>query len=82
VHHRRLYGSLALTCGVPVFRASLNLPGITITLGPTDHLVIEGMRTLRATLVDGEGKWEDFGDILLALRRPPRLTPFSAPRTD
>jgi hypothetical protein len=45
-------------------------------------LVIEDMRTLRATLVDGEGKWEDLGGILLALRRPPRLTPFSALRTD
>jgi len=27
-------------------------------------LGIEDMRTLRATLVGGEGKWEDFGDIL------------------
>jgi hypothetical protein len=46
------------------YQLELALPGITITLSPTDHLGIEAMRMLKATVVDGKGKWEYFGDII------------------
>jgi len=46
------------------YQSDLMLPGITITLSPTDHLAIEAMRMLRATVVDGKGKWEYFGDVI------------------
>jgi len=46
------------------YHLDLSLPGITMTLSPTDHLGIEAMRMLRATLVDGKGKWEYFGEII------------------
>jgi len=42
------------------YQLELALPGITITLSPTDHLGIEAMRMLRAH----DGKWEYFGDII------------------
>jgi len=38
--------------------------GITITLSPTDHLAVEAMKMLRATVVDGKGKWEYFGELI------------------
>jgi ABC-type branched-subunit amino acid transport system substrate-binding protein len=47
------------------YQPDLMLPGITITLSPTDHLAIEGMRMLVATVTpEGEGKWEYFGPII------------------
>jgi branched-chain amino acid transport system substrate-binding protein len=46
------------------YQGDLNLPGITMTLSPTDHLSFEAMKMLKATLVDGKGKWEYFGDII------------------
>jgi branched-chain amino acid transport system substrate-binding protein len=46
------------------YQGDLNLPGITITLSPTDHLAIEAMRMLKATLVDSKGEWEYFGNII------------------
>jgi branched-chain amino acid transport system substrate-binding protein len=47
------------------YQGDLNLPGITTTLSPTDHLAIEQMRLLRATLTpEGKGKWEYFGEII------------------
>jgi branched-chain amino acid transport system substrate-binding protein len=46
------------------YQSDLTLPGITITLSPTDHLAYETMRGLRATLVDGKGQWEYFGDLI------------------
>jgi len=46
------------------YQGDLTLPGITQTLSPTDHLATEAMRMLRATLVDGKGKWEYFGEII------------------
>jgi branched-chain amino acid transport system substrate-binding protein len=47
------------------YQSGLTLPGITITLSPTDHLAIEQMRMMRATLTpDGKGQWEYFGDII------------------
>jgi len=42
------------------YQLELILPGITITLSPTDHLVTEAMRMLRAH----GGKWEYFGEII------------------
>jgi len=42
------------------YQLDLILPGITITLSPTDHLVTEAMRMLRAH----DGKWEYFGEII------------------
>jgi branched-chain amino acid transport system substrate-binding protein len=46
------------------YQGDLALPGVTITLSETDHLSFEAMRMLRATLVDGKGKWEYFGDVI------------------
>jgi branched-chain amino acid transport system substrate-binding protein len=46
------------------YQGDLNLPGITITLSPTDHLAIEAMKMLKATLVDSKGEWQYFGDII------------------
>jgi len=46
------------------YQGDLTLPGVTITLSETDHLSFEQMRMLRATLVDGKGKWEYFGDVI------------------
>jgi branched-chain amino acid transport system substrate-binding protein len=46
------------------YQGPLNLPGVTTTLSPTDHLATETMRLLRATLVDNKGKWEYFGDLI------------------
>jgi branched-chain amino acid transport system substrate-binding protein len=46
------------------YQGPLNLPGITITLSPTDHLAVESMRMLKATVVNGKGEWEYFGDII------------------
>jgi branched-chain amino acid transport system substrate-binding protein len=47
------------------YQGPLNLPGITTTLSPTDHLATEAMRLMRATVTpDGKGKWEYFGDII------------------
>jgi len=46
------------------YQLELILPGITISLSPTDHLAIEAMRMLRATVVGGEGKWQYFGEIV------------------
>jgi hypothetical protein len=42
------------------YQGELTLPGITITLSPTDHLAIEAMRMLKAH----NGKWEYFGDTI------------------
>jgi branched-chain amino acid transport system substrate-binding protein len=46
------------------YQLELALPGITITLSPTDHLATEAMKMLRATVVDGKGKWEYFGELI------------------
>jgi branched-chain amino acid transport system substrate-binding protein len=42
------------------YQLKLTLPGITLTLSPTDHLGIEAARMLRAH----DGKWEYFGEII------------------
>jgi len=46
------------------YQLELSLPGPTITLSPTDHLVAEDMMMLRATVVDGKGRWEYFGQVI------------------
>jgi branched-chain amino acid transport system substrate-binding protein len=47
------------------YQGDLSLPGITMTLSPTDHLSFEAMKMLRATVTeDGKGKYEYFGDII------------------
>ena len=46
------------------YQLELILPGITMTFSPTDHLGVEDMRMLRATVVDGKGKWEYFGEVI------------------
>jgi branched-chain amino acid transport system substrate-binding protein len=46
------------------YRSDLMLPGITISLSPTDHLAFEAMRMLKVTVADGRGKWEYFGEII------------------
>jgi branched-chain amino acid transport system substrate-binding protein len=46
------------------YQPDFTLPGITMTLSPTDHLSFEAMRMLKATLVDGKGKWEYFGEVI------------------
>jgi hypothetical protein len=47
------------------YQSDLMLPGITITLSPTDHLAIEAMRMLVATVTpEGKGKWEYIGDVV------------------
>jgi branched-chain amino acid transport system substrate-binding protein len=46
------------------YQPDFTLPGVTVTLSPTDHLSFEAMRMQRATLVDGKGKWEYFGDLI------------------
>ena len=45
-------------------QGDLSLPGVTITLSEDDHLSFEAMRMLQATLVDGKGQWEYFGDVI------------------
>ncbi len=42
------------------YQGDLALPGITITLSPTDHLAVEAMKMLRAH----DGKWEYFGGLI------------------
>jgi branched-chain amino acid transport system substrate-binding protein len=42
------------------YQSDLMLPGITITLSPTDHLAFEAMRMMRVH----DGKWEYFGDVI------------------
>ncbi len=42
------------------YQLDLSLPGITITLSPTDHLGIDALRMLRAH----DGKWEYFGEVI------------------
>ncbi|UCH86665.1 MAG: ABC transporter substrate-binding protein [Dehalococcoidia bacterium] len=46
------------------YQSDLMLPGITISLSPTDHLTFEAMRMMRAMVVDGKGKWEYFGHVI------------------
>ena len=47
------------------YQGDLALPGITLTLSPTDHLAFEQMKMLKATVTaEGKGKWEYFGDII------------------
>jgi len=46
------------------YQGDLALPGITITLSPTDHLSIEAMRLLQAKREGNQGVWEYIGDTI------------------
>jgi branched-chain amino acid transport system substrate-binding protein len=47
------------------YQSDLGLPGIAFTFSPTDHLAVDAMKMLRATVTaDGKGKWEYFGDLI------------------
>jgi len=47
------------------YQSDLMLPGITITLSPTDHLAFEAMGMMKATVTaDGKGNWEYLGDVM------------------
>ncbi len=46
------------------YQPDFTLPGVTVTLSPTDHLSFEAMKMLRATVVDGKGEYEYFGDVI------------------
>jgi ABC-type branched-subunit amino acid transport system substrate-binding protein len=46
------------------YRSDLLLDGVTITLSDRDHLAIEQMRPVRATVVDGKGEWEYLDPVL------------------
>jgi hypothetical protein len=47
------------------YQPDFTLPGVTVTLSPTDHLSFEAMRMLKATVTpEGKGKWEYFGDLI------------------
>ncbi len=46
------------------YQGNLALPGVTITLSPTDHLSIEAMRLLQAEREGNQGVWDYIGDII------------------
>ena len=47
------------------YQPDFTLPGVTMTLSPTDHLSFENMRMLRSTIDEaGKGKWEYFGEVI------------------
>jgi hypothetical protein len=47
------------------YQADLTLPGVTFTFSPTDHLAVDALRMLKATVTaEGKGKWEYFGDVI------------------
>jgi len=46
------------------YQSELNLPGVTWTFSPDDHIGIEAMRPLRAKIVDGQGQWVYEGDAI------------------
>jgi len=46
------------------YQGDLALPGVTITLSPTDHLSIEAMRLLQASREGNQGVWDYIGDII------------------
>jgi branched-chain amino acid transport system substrate-binding protein len=58
-------GLLDAVNSIKDFQSDLALPGITMTFSPTDHLAVEAMRGLVATVTpEGKGKWEYFGDLI------------------
>jgi len=44
------------------YQSELDVPGVTWSLSPDDHLGIEAMRLLRAKVVNGQGTWEPEGE--------------------
>ena len=56
-------GLMAAVESIKDYQGDLNLPGVKITLSDTDHYAIEQMKMLKATVVDGKGSWEYFGEL-------------------
>jgi len=56
-------GLMAAVESITDYQGDLNLPGVKITISDTDHYAIEQMKMLKATVVDGKGNWEYFGDL-------------------
>ncbi len=50
------------------YQGDITMPGITITLSPTDHLAIESMMLLQAKVVDGKGEWQYMSDEIIDFR--------------
>ena len=49
-------------------QGELSMPGITMTLTPTDHLATEAMMLLQAKVRDGKGQWEYMSDEIIYFR--------------
>jgi hypothetical protein len=45
------------------WHSDLMIEGISITFGERDHTALQAGRNLRATIVDGKGKFEFFGPL-------------------
>jgi branched-chain amino acid transport system substrate-binding protein len=58
-------GLLEAVKSIKDWSSPLMIEGISITFGEKDHTAIQAGRMLRATIVDGKGKFEFFGDLLI-----------------
>jgi len=56
-------GLLEATKSIKDWRSDLMNEGISITYGEKDHTAIQAGRMMRATVVDGKGKFEFFGPV-------------------
>jgi hypothetical protein len=58
-------GLLAAVKSIRDWTSPLMNEGISITFGENDHTAIQAGRMMRATLVDGKGKFEFFGPLYI-----------------
>jgi ABC-type branched-subunit amino acid transport system substrate-binding protein len=58
-------GLLESIKSIKEWRSDLMNEGISITFGEKDHTAIQAGRMMRATVVDGKGKFEFFGPVLI-----------------
>jgi hypothetical protein len=56
-------GLLEATKSIKEWTSPLMIEGISITFSERDHTAIQAGRMLRATIVDGKGKFEFFGPL-------------------
>jgi ABC-type branched-subunit amino acid transport system substrate-binding protein len=56
-------GLLESVKSIKEWRSDLMIEGISITFGEKDHTALQAGRNLRATIVDGKGKFEFFGPL-------------------
>ena len=56
-------GLLEAVKSIKEWRSDLMIEGISITFGERDHTALQAGRNLRATIVDGKGKFEFFGPL-------------------